>query len=58
MVVVQRQSELMQVVLARCPPRRLPRLLHCGQEQRNQDRNDCDHDQQLNQRERPPTTTK
>ena len=50
-VVVQGQPELLEVVVALHPPRRLPRRLHGRQEQRDQDRDDRDDDQELDQRE-------
>jgi hypothetical protein len=43
MVVVEGQSNLLEVVGALHPPRRLARRLHRGQEQRDQDRDDRDH---------------
>jgi hypothetical protein len=48
------QSDLLQVVHALRPPRRLARRLDGGQQQRDQDRGDRNHHQQLDQRE---TTT-
>jgi len=52
-VVIAEQSdaELLQIVLAPNPPRRGPRLLYGGQQQRDQDPNDGDHDEQFDQRE-------
>ena len=50
-VVVHRQADLLEVVDALHAPGRLPRRLHGGQEQRDQDRDDRDHDQQFDQRE-------
>src|SRR5262249_60868950 len=55
-VVVQGESELLEVVLALGPGGGLPHLLHRGQEQADEDRNDRDHHQQLDQRE-PGTRT-
>src|SRR5262249_36991484 len=49
--VVDRQAVLLQVVGALRPPGRLAALLHGGQEQADQDRDDRDHDQQLDQGE-------
>jgi hypothetical protein len=49
-VAVQRQADLVQIVLATCPVRRLPRLLYGGNEQGDQHADNGDHDQQLNQR--------
>ncbi len=49
-VVVQRQAELFQVVFALSAAGGFPRLLHCGQEQGNQDRDNRDDHEQLNQR--------
>ena len=53
---VQRGEELLHVVLALGPSRRLTRGLHGGQQQRDQDANNGDHDQQFHQRKagRPP----
>jgi hypothetical protein len=50
---VQRQSKLLQVIAALGSPGSLTRLLDGRQQQSDQDRDDRDHDQQLNQRERP-----
>ena len=49
-VVVQCQCELFQAVAALRPPSGRTRLLHCRQQQRNQNGNDGNHDQELNQR--------
>ena len=51
MVVVEGQADLLEVVGALDPPRRLARRLHGRQEQRDQHRDDGDDDQQLDQRE-------
>jgi hypothetical protein len=51
-VIVHRQPELLQVVLALRPARGLAGLLHGGKQQRDQDRDDRDHDEQFDQRER------
>ena len=53
-VVVKRQSNLFQVVLALRPTSSLTRLLNGGKKQGNQDRNNCDHDQQFDQCESDP----
>ena len=45
LVVVNRQPDLAQVVLALRPPSRLARLLHGRQQQCDQDCDDRDHDQ-------------
>ena len=50
-MVEQGQGELLEVVLALDARRRGPDLLHGGQEQADQDRDDGDDDQQLDQRE-------
>src|SRR5262249_52355972 len=49
--VVQADRDLVDVVAALDPSRRLADLLDGGQQQPNQDGNDGDDDQQLNQRE-------
>ena len=49
-VVVQRKSHLVEVVLTTCPVRRFSNLLHGGEEQRDQDTNNGDHHQQFDQR--------
>jgi hypothetical protein len=54
MVVVQRESELLEVVLALRATGGLPRLLYSRQEQRNQNGYNRNHDQQLDQRESAP----
>jgi hypothetical protein len=48
-VIVKRQPDLFQVVLALCPTCCLSSLLHSGQQQRNQNRDNGDDNQQLNQ---------
>ena len=55
-VVVQRQAELLEVVLALGPVGRLADLLDGGQEQADQDRDDRDDDEQLDERERGPAS--
>ena len=50
MVVVQGRTKLLQVVVALGPPRRFAGRLDRGQQQRDQDADDGDHDQQFNQR--------
>ncbi len=49
MIVVNRQPELLQVVLALRPPSGFACLLNSGQQQRNQDCDNCDDHQQLDQ---------
>src|SRR5262249_7471534 len=51
-VVVQRQADLLEVVLALDTGGGLTHLLHRRHEQGDQDRDDRDHHQQLDQRER------
>jgi len=53
-MVVRRQRDLLKVVLALRAGSGLTDLLYGGQEQADQDRDDRDHDQQLNQGERHP----
>jgi hypothetical protein len=48
-VVIHRQPDLFQVVLALEPRCGLPHFLHCGQQQTNQDGNDGNDDEKLNQ---------
>jgi len=48
---VRRQGDLLQVVLAARAGRRLAHLLHRRQKEADQDRDNRDHDQQLNERE-------
>jgi hypothetical protein len=52
--VVQRQPELLEVVGALGACRGPANLLHGGQQQPDQDRDDRDHDQQFDQREATP----
>ena len=47
MVIVHRQADLLEIVGALHPPRRLPGRLHRRQQQRNEDPDDGDHHQQL-----------
>ena len=51
MVVVHGQPELLQVVDALDPPRRLASRLNGRQQERDQDGDDRDDDQQLDERE-------
>jgi hypothetical protein len=44
-------DQLSQVRAALHQPRLTPRPLNCGQQNSDQDRNNADHDQQLDQRE-------
>ena len=59
-VVVKGESDLLQIVLALSPPRRLTCLLYGRQQQRHKHRNNRDHSKQLDQRkaaistDRPP----
>ena len=55
-VVMQPESELLEMVLALAPPRGLPRLLHSRQQQCNQDSDDRNDDQKLDERE-PASTS-
>jgi hypothetical protein len=50
-VILDRQTDLFQVIHALSAARSLPRGLHRRQEQRNQDPNDGDHDEQFHERE-------
>jgi hypothetical protein len=45
----------MQIVFALCPASRFASLLHSRQKQGHQNRDDCDNDKQLDQRERSST---
>jgi hypothetical protein len=45
------KAELLEVVDALSPAGRLARRLDRGEQECDQDRNDCDHDQELHQRE-------
>ncbi len=51
-VIVHRQRDLLDVVLALQVPRRLPRRLHRRQQQGNQSADDGDDHQKLDERER------
>jgi hypothetical protein len=51
---VHPQTDLLHLIRALDPTRRLPRRLHGGQEQPDQDSNDRNHDEQLDQRKRRP----
>jgi hypothetical protein len=55
MIVVNRNRQLPQVVLALSPASGLTSLLHCWQKQRHQNGNDRNHHQQFNLRK--STTT-
>jgi len=50
-VLVQRQCDLFEIVLALRPPSRLARVLHSRQQERNENRNNGDHDKQFDERE-------
>jgi hypothetical protein len=45
------QAELLRVVTTLCAPRRLSRLLHRGEQQCDQNRDDSDYDQQFDEGE-------
>ena len=49
MVVVERQAQLLQVVLALCATCSLAGLLNCWQQECDQNCNDGDHHQQFDQ---------
>lgn len=51
LIVVQRQSDLANIVLATCPPGSFSGLLYRWQQQRDQNRDDGNHNKQLNQSE-------
>ena len=51
-VLVQRQTDLLQVVAALHPPRRFAHRLHRRQQQCDQDADDRDDNEQFDQRER------
>jgi hypothetical protein len=51
MVIVQRYADLFEIVFALGSPGRLAGLLHCRQQQRNQNGDDGNDDQKFNQRE-------
>jgi hypothetical protein len=53
--VVKRQSDLLEIILALDAPRRSPSLLYCWQEQRNEYRQDRNHNEKFDQRESLPT---
>jgi hypothetical protein len=50
MIIVNRQPDLLEIILALRPSRRLACLLYRRQQQRYQDRDDGDDNQQFNQR--------
>jgi hypothetical protein len=50
-IAVQRDADLPEIVRALHTPRRLPRRLHGGQQEPDQDADDRDDNEQLNQRE-------
>ena len=54
-VIVQAQTNLLEIVCALDPSRRLARRLHGGQEQGNQDGDDRNHDKELDEREAAST---
>ena len=51
MIVVHRQTKLLEIVGALGPAGGFARGLHGRQKQSDQDRNDCNHNQQLDQGE-------
>jgi hypothetical protein len=55
MIIVKRQTKLLQIVLTLCPASGLSRLLYGWKQQSDQNRNDCNNDEQFNQRE--PSTS-
>src|SRR5438093_1107126 len=55
MIIVQRQAELLEVVGALAAAGRLASRLHRRQQERDQHANNCNHHEQLDQRESPPT---
>ena len=48
-IVVNGKPDLLQIIPALRPPRRFASLLHCRQQQCDQDRDDGDHDQEFDQ---------
>ena len=58
MVIVQSQTNLLQIVFALCPSGGFARVLDGRQKQRYQDGDDCDHDKQFDQRESNAIMTK
>ena len=56
LIVVQSESDLLEVVLALSPTRRLASLLHSGQQQCDQHGDNRDHDEQLDEGEAVFTT--
>jgi hypothetical protein len=56
-IEVEGEAELLPVVAALDPPRRLTGRLNGRQQQGDQDANDGDHHEQLDERESPPITT-
>jgi hypothetical protein len=55
-VILERQADLLEIVRALHPPRRLACLLHCRQQQGDQHANNGNHHQQLHQRKTPDTS--
>ncbi len=51
LVIEQRDADLLEIVHALGPASSFASSLHCGQEQSDEDRDNRDHDQQLNERE-------
>lgn len=48
-IIVERQADLLEIVAALSPARRLAGLLNSGKEQRDQDGDNCNHNKQFNQ---------
>ena len=55
-IVLGREGELLQIIDALNPPRRLARRLNGGKQQGNQNGDDRDDHEKLDQRERTPMT--
>ncbi len=51
LIAMERQTDLLQIILALQPRRRLAHLLDGGHEQRDQNRDDGDDDEQFDERE-------
>jgi hypothetical protein len=52
-MILERKTDLVQVILTLCPPRGFPRVLHRRQQQGHEDRDDGDDDKQFDQTEAP-----
>jgi hypothetical protein len=55
-IIVQTEPDLLEVIAAAHPPSGFAGRLHRGQQQTNHHADNGDHDQQLDERERPPET--